>query len=250
MKLVIYEHPLNEKLRTFMRVEHLLQQVHNCKNLQYPFQPTAFFESLFALIELLERNDIRGDLGKELDRNEQSLVQWARHPQICNETLQQTLKKVVQLQNTLNKMGRICNQLKDDPFLASIRQRFSISGGTCHFDLPQLHFWIHLPPEKQAEHIQNWLMRLSPVEEALNISLNFIRERSEFTSLKAVGGFYQDNAEKIELLRIKYTPAYEAYPTVSGNKHRYTIRFMQLCEDHEHGSIKAEQDILFSLARC
>jgi cell division protein ZapD len=250
MNLVIYEHPLNEKLRIFMRVEHLFIQINNYKSIGHEFQYHAFFESLFALIELLERNDIRGELSKELERNEKSLVKWAQHPQICNDALQDTLKKVIQLQHSLSKMPRICHQLKDDLFLGSIRQRFAIPGGNCHFDLPQLHFWLHLPAEEQIEQINGWLEYLAPIEEAIDIILSFIRERSGFSSMKAIAGFYQDNTEKIELLRIQYTPAYGAYPTVSGNKHRYTIRFMRLNEKQEQGRACAEEDIIFSLARC
>ena len=76
MNLVIYEHPLNEKLRTFMRVEHLFVQINGCKSFQHESQYSSFFGSLFALIDLLERNDIRAELGKDLERNEQSLVKW------------------------------------------------------------------------------------------------------------------------------------------------------------------------------
>ncbi|MFT4925557.1 MAG: cell division protein ZapD [Phenylobacterium sp.] len=248
MNLVIYEHPLNEKLRTFMRVEQLFVQVNSCKDLQHEFQYVAFFDSLFALIDLLDRHDIRAELNKELEHNEQDLVKWAQHPQICNETLQGTLKKVVQLQNTLSKMGRFCNQFKEDPFLSSIKQRFAIPGGSCHFDLPQLHFWTHLGPEKHAEQINQWLIKLAPIEEAINITMSFIRERSPFLSLKAANGFYQSNTDHIELLRIKYTPSYGAYPTVSGNKHRYSIRFMKLCD--QQGRTGVEEDIIFSLSTC
>lgn len=250
MNLVIYEHPLNEKLRTFMRIEHLFMQLNHCKNFQSDYQYRPFFDSLFALMELFERNDIRVELGKELERNEHSLVKWAAHPQICNDTLQQTLKKVMQLQSTLSKMPRICSGLKEDPFLGNIRQRFAIPGGNCHFDLPQLHFWLHLPEQQQNARIDSWLKQLTTIEEAIGLILSFVRERNPFTSIKAPGGFYQDNAENIELLRIQYTPAYGAYPTVSGNKYRYAIRFMQLTDEQEQGRESAQQDVIFSLACC
>lgn len=248
MSLVIYEHPLNEKLRTFMRVEHLFAQIDNCKDLQYEFQPMGFFEALFALIEILERSDLRNDLSKELERSEQNLVKWAQHPQICNDVLQETLRKVVSLQSTLGKKHKVCSSLKEDPFLSSIRQRFTIPGGSCNFDLPQLHFWMQQTPQQKYQHIDNWLAQLKSTQQAINILLTFVRERGSFGSIKAKAGFYQDNTENIELLRIKYTPAYGAFPTVSGNKYRYAIRFMRLCD--ETGKINTDEDIMFSLARC
>ena len=248
MSLVIYEHPLNEKLRTFMRVEHLFTQINSCRALQHSFQSTAFFESLFALVDLLERNDLRGELTKELDRSETDLVQWAQHPQICNDTLQETLKKVIQLQNTLSKNPRVCNQLKEDPFLASIKQRFAIPGGNCNFDLPQLHYWLQFSIEEQQKQIDIWLAHLEPTQQALNLILAFVRERGSFETIKAPVGFYQNNTESIEMLRIKYTPAYGAFPTVSGNKYRYAVRFMRLCE--QSGKTAVDEEIMFSLACC
>jgi cell division protein ZapD len=248
MSLVIYEHPLNEKMRSFMRVEHLFSKIENCKNLQHEFQPMGFFEALFALVDLLERNDIRGELSKELERSENSLVKWAQHPEICNDALEETLKRVIALQSALSKKHRICTPIKDDPFLASIKQRFAIPGGHCNFDLPQLHFWMQLPPQEKSQQISGWLAHLASTHEAIALVLNFARERGTFSSIKAANGFYQDNTENIELVRIKYTPAYGAYPTVSGNKYRYAVRFMRLCD--QAGRTNVGEDIMFSLARC
>lgn len=248
MNLVIYEHPLNEKQRTFMRVEHLFGQLMSCKALQFDHQFQVFFDALFAMMDMLDRSDLRSDLVKELERNEQNLVKWAQHPQICNEVLQDTLRKVVNLQNTMSKKSKMCNSLKDDPFLESIRKRFTMPGPSCDFDLPQLHYWRQLPEQLKQTHVKGWLEQLSMTQEAITLIQTFVRERSGFVSTKAPGGFYQDNAENLDMLRIKYTPAYGAYPTVSGNKYRYAIRFMRLCD--EQGRTTVDEDVIFSLARC
>ena len=250
MNLVIYEHPLNEKLRSFMRVEHLFSQLASCRSFEHEFQQTGFFIALFALVELLERTDVRNDLTKELEKNEADLVKWSEHPDICNDALQVTLQKVVRLQDGLHSKQRICTPLKEHPFLASLRQRFSIPGGHCPFDLPQLHYWQQLDKEQQQQQVQSWMSHLNALEQAVNMVMTFVRERGQFGSLKAPEGFYQDNTGNLELLRIQYTPAYGAFPTVSGNKYRYAIRFMQLCDESDTGRANVSQDIMFSLAKC
>ena len=53
---LVYEHPLNEKVRTYLRVEYLFQQVHHQLALANESQQLGFFTSLFALIEVLDRN--------------------------------------------------------------------------------------------------------------------------------------------------------------------------------------------------
>ncbi len=248
MSLVIYEHPLNEKQRTFMRVEYLFGQLDSCRSLSHPFQLQVFFDALFAMVELLDRSDLRSDIAKELERNEHNLVKWSQHPEICNAALEETLRQVINLQNTLSKKEKVCNPLKDDPFLESIRKRFTMPGPSCDFDLPQLHFWMQLNPQDKKAQIDGWLEHLSSTREAIYLIQTFVRERSNFVNTKAPGGFYQDNSENLDMLRIKYTPAYGAYPTVSGNKYRYAIRFMRLCD--EQGRTTVDEDVMFSLARC
>jgi len=250
MNLVIYEHPLNEKLRTYMRVEHLFAQLNSCKKLEYEFQALSLFSALFALVDLLERSDVRNELTKELERTEKDLVKWAQHPDICDDVLQNTLKKVMQLQSGLHSKQRICTPIKEEPFLASLKQRFSIPGGQCDFDLPQLHYWLQLDSDQRNAKLEHWLAPLGAIEQAVNMVMTFVRERGQFSSVKAPEGFYQDTTGDIEMLRIKYTPAYGAFPTVSGNKYRYALRFMQLCDEADTGRANVKQDIMFSLAKC
>ena len=102
--------------------------------------------------------------------------------------------------------------------------------------------------EQKATQINDWLGYLETTRQAIELILTFVRERSNFTSIKAPRGFYEDKSENIELVRIKYTPAYGAYPTVSGNKYRYAIRFRKLCP--ENGNAGCDEDVMFSLACC
>ena len=59
----------------------------------------------------------------------------------------------------------------------------------------------------------------------------------------AKNGFYQANAENAELIRLKVDPAQDHYPTMSGHKSRFALRFLPLGE-LETG------DIPFQLACC
>lgn len=245
---LIYEHPLNEKMRVYLRLEHLFSQLTESSVLQLDYQHSAFFEALFSAIEILERNDIRGDLSKDLESTERQLVHWSQSPEIDDSLLSETLVKVIELQGTIAKLPRVCQQLKEDKFLMSLKQRFSIPGGSCAFDLPHLHFWLNQPLEQRDKDLQRWLSILSPLQQSLAILLTIIRSRGEFETISSDGGFYQGNAERVELLRIRYSPSIGAFPTVSGNKYRYAIRFMQLCDDQ--AKMAFEQTVQFDLASC
>lgn len=248
MSDIIYEHPLNEKIRTYLRLEFLLQQVQCLLTLADESQQQSFFTSLFALIEVMDRNDVRPDLIKDMERCESQLVLWSQHPSVSDSKLQTLLQAAVRMQSELLRSGKLLAGLKDDNFLAPLRQRFSFPGGCCYFDMPQLQYWFHLPMAERQTQAQGWLGQVELASQAISYVLNFIRERSQFQSVVADNGFYQQNAEQYEMLRIKYQAYQGIYPTVSGNKYRYAIRFMQLDADSARSAAATSQE--FQLACC
>ncbi|MEW9797232.1 cell division protein ZapD [Alteromonas sp. CYL-A6] len=246
----VLEFPLKEKVRNYLRVEQLLGLVKAAAKAQEPQFQFIFFEQLFVLLDLVERLDLRTDMLKDLDVHEKSLVYWSQHPKIDSEALEQTLKRLISLRERLKNASRFGSALKEDKLLSSIRQRFSIPGGACSFDLPNLHYWQHQPaPVKQAD-CARWLDTLSLLDDAVALSLSFLRERGTFTEQVAQNGFYQGAAEdKNELIRVRYACDQGYYPTLSGNKYRYALRFMYYAPEPSQPSA-VEQAVNFKLAIC
>ena len=245
---IVYEHPLNTKIRTYLRIEHLFTQLSGLRATEDEALQLSFFSTLFSLLDVLDRTDIKPDLLKDLERCESQLVQWSRHPAVSDQKLQPLLQQALHYQTDLLRCGKLAVPLKDDKFLAPLRQRFALPGGCCFFDVPQLQYWLKLPTSEQQQQISDWLAQLALTEQTLAFVLNFIRQRGEFTEMQAENGFYQQNAEQYELLRIKYSQACCSFPTVSGNRYRYAIRFMQLSE--QDGRSACSNDIAFQLACC
>ncbi|WP_026375949.1 cell division protein ZapD [Aestuariibacter salexigens] len=250
MQTAVYEFPLNEKVRNYLRVEQLFVRLQQGEQAQQGWQYISFFEAMFTLLDLLERLDIRNDILKDIDSHEKNLVQWSQHPQIDTEALQSALQRIIRLRERIKQAKKLGSELKDDRFLASIRQRFSIPGGTCSFDLPNLHYWFNQRSEIVQNNIQGWLSELSLVKESIQVALSFLRERGRFTQVTAQKGFYQGVADdRIELIRIISENNSGFYPVLSGNKYRYAIRFMWF--DAEPGKPPAvEQDVSFEMASC
>ena len=253
MTTILYEHPLNERIRNYLKLEQLFSQAYCCvkddaslENIQHNYQ--VFFSALFAIIDTLDRGDIRGDLIKDLEKLQQSLVVWSQAPNIDTSVLEDTLRETVALNSGLKSSTQIWCQLKEHKLLASLKQRFAIQGGSSSFDLPQLQFWLHQSNDIIHTDIKHWLALLDDIKCSLALVLKFIRQRAEFESLETESGFYQDNGEGLLLLRIKVAQSAQYYPTVSGNKFRYSIRFMLPCE--KDGRRYSNQATKFELARC
>ncbi|GGW94063.1 cell division protein ZapD [Alteromonas halophila] len=246
----VLEFPLKEKVRNYLRVEQLLRLMRSSARSQDPQLQFVFFEQLFVLLDLVERLDLRTDILKDLDVHEKSLVYWSQHPKIDSDALDQALKHLLAVRADLKSSTRFGIDLKDDKFLSGIRQRFAIPGGACAFDLPNLHYWLNLPADKRQHDFAGWLNSLKLLEDAVSLNMSFIRERGSFSRKTAENGFYQGAAEdKNELIRIKYQGDNNIYPTFSGNKYRYAIRFMRFVSDGDQSSA-TDADTPFSMAVC
>ncbi|MDD1791983.1 cell division protein ZapD [Enterovibrio makurazakiensis] len=227
----LYEHPLNEQVRVYLRLEYLLNQINQSSSLTGDTHWSVFFKSLFELAEILEQVQVKGDLAKDLEKQRSKLEAWLNVPNVDTEQLTQLLQESRRLQQVLLQAPRLGQALREDKFLSSIRQRFSIPGGTCSFDLPSLHHWLNLPLAHRQSDANTWTGSLKPLENALTFWLRLTRGGAALQPSIVINGFYQQDVEGATLLRIQISPDYNAFPLVSGHKSRFAIRFMPFDEN-------------------
>ena len=220
---VLFEHPLNEKMRTWLRIEFLIQQL----TVNLPIVDHAgalhFFRNVSELLDVFERGEVRTELFKELD-----------------------LQQLKAAGSVLISAPRIGQFLREDRLIALVRQRLSIPGGCCSFDLPTLHIWLHLPQAQRDSQVETWIASLNPLTQALTMVLDLIRQSAPFRKQTSLNGFYQDNGGDADLLRLNLSLDSQLYPQISGHKSRFAIRFMPL--DTENGQVPERLD--FELACC
>lgn len=243
---ILFEYPLNEKMRTWLRIESLLQQLHRNHSLTDMGSALTFFRAIADLMDVLERGDVRTELLKELERQQQKLLQWSNVPGVDMErihALRHQLKEHATVLMAAPRMGQI---LREDRLIGMVRQRISIPGGCCSFDLPTLHIWLYQPQELREQLVAGWLDSLAPLKTSLTMILELIRHSAPFRSQISLNGFFQDNASDADLLRLRIDLALQLYPQISGHKTRYAIRFLAL--DSENGQIP--QRLTFELACC
>jgi cell division protein ZapD len=243
---VLFEHPLNEKMRTWLRIEFLVQQL-NC-NLPVSDHASAlhFFRNIGDLLDVFERGEVRTELLKELERQQRKLKQWDEVPGVDKtriESLRQQLKNSGAVLMSAPRVGQV---LREDRLIGLVRQRLSIPGGCCSFDLPTLHMWLHAPQSQRDAQVNYWLESLEPMNQALNLILDLVRNSAQFRKQTSLNGFFQDNGEDADLLRLQLELNEQLYPQISGHKSRFAIRFMPL--DSENGQVPERLD--FELACC
>ncbi len=207
---------------------------------------SSFFRNAGDLLDVLERGEVRTDLVKELERQQRKLQSWAEVPGVDQERINELRHQLKQSSSTLMAAPRIGQFLREDRLIALVRQRLSIPGGCCSFDLPTLHIWLHMPQAHRDEQVASWLASLDPLVQSLSLILDLIRNSALFRKQTSLNGFYQDNGEDADLLRLRLDLAHQLYPQISGHKSRFAIRFLAL--DSEYGIVPERFD--FELACC
>ncbi len=240
-----FEHPLNEKTRIYLRVEALLNQLNVAAKFSDDMQHLIFFRSLFDLLEIFEQIQLKSELAKDIEKQRLSYRSWLDVEGVDQEMLQAILNEVDDAHRDLMGAERFGQSLKEDRFLSAIRQRFNLPGGSCCFDLPALHHWLHRPLEDKVSDANQWLGTLKPLAAALSLWLKLTRETGQFRSIDAVAGFYQSDADEANILRLEIPMTHGVYPMISGHKNRFAIKFIEF--DSGQASV---ENIDFTLAVC
>lgn len=250
MSVALYEFPLCEKVRNYLRLEQLFAQLKEAKSAESENQYLYFFEVLFNVIDLVDRLDLRTDFLRDIDSHERKLVHWSQHPDIDAQALELALQNLHRIGSEIKRNKKLGASLREERFLSNIRQRFTIPGGVTSFDLPSLFCWLKQNTTSKQQDMEQWLAQLDIIDNSLEMLLSFLREKSRFQDMVSASGFYQGTVEdKVELVRIQCDRASDIYPVVSGSRNRYGVKFMKL--DAASGTSGAVTDTIeFQLSCC
>ena len=248
-----YEQPLNERMRTMLRLEYLYRQLAWHVRQESPWSSHSAVSSLLDIMSVLTRGDVRGEILKELERQLYVLDRFQQSPQVDEGRLSTVLSQLGSLRRELVAAGpQYLQPLRDSEFLSMVRHRSAIPGGTCEFDLPDYSHWLRQEHQVRLPDLQRWISVIQPLCASVVELLFLIRETGETTDKVAAGGVYQHVLPRdtsASLLRISLPSEITLYPEISGGHHRFSIRFMEWRD----GTVRPAQttrDISFSLTVC
>lgn len=240
---IIYEHPLNEKIRSYLRIEYLAEQIVHYRTFDNSIGFKPFFDSLFSLAELVDRGEIKKELIRDLEFQKNSLKQWLNADDVDKEQLTKLLTQIESFCFLPAQPIKAQLFINNDPLLRQVKNKLALPGGGCHFDTPLLHYWQHLPPAVRQKDIECWIKPFQMTVDAVRFLLHLLRESVIFEEKTAFEGFFQSSCDKNQLLIIKLKLHQGCYPNISGYRNRYAIRFASWNEQPIH-------DIKFALACC
>jgi cell division protein ZapD len=250
---VVFEQPLNERMRSFLRLEFLYQQATYHNDTPTAWSSRAAVSSLLEILAITSRGDPKGDVLKDLERQMALLRDFQNRPGVDTTRLRSVIAKLGERRDALQASSTAAvAKLRESEFLSAIKHRSAIPGGTCEFDLPDYYHWLNLPGLTRQADFNRWFSALRPLCECVSDLLWVTRENARARAEVAHGGTYQLVFERdtpIQLLRITLPGDTELFPEISGSHHRCSIRFLRWT-DADSRPVQAGGDVKFVLTCC
>lgn len=250
--MILYEYPFQESVRTMLRLEQLFDRLGQLMVRDSAIDHHFALATLFEIMDVASRADLKSDLLKELERHKQQLLALRGNAQVAQQALDEVVQRIEHAFDALNQLpGKAGHALTSNEWLMSVRSRISIPGGTCEFDLPGYFAWQHRDPAIRRADLTQWVSTMMPLAQALQVLLQLLRESGVRQRVVASGGQYQQSlspGRTYQLMRVRIEPDTGLVPEISGHRLMVSIRMMRPEAD---GRLKpAMEDAAFDLSLC
>lgn len=250
--MILYEYPFNERIRTYLRLEHLFRRLVELMPRDHPVDHHFALVTLFETMDVAARADLKSDVLKDLERHKSQLAGYRENPSIAQDVLEDVIAQLDRCFTTLHEQpGKAGQPLTENDWLMSLRSRVGIPGGTCGFDLPAYYAWQHKPAEMRRQALGEWASTMAPLAESIQHLLKMLRDSGAPQKVMALAGQFQQNlpqGRSYNLLRLRIDPDLDLIPEISGNRLMISVRLMR---QGDGGKLQpANEDAAFELALC
>lgn len=250
--VILYEYPFNERIRTYLRLEHLYERLSTLVQREDALDHHFALHTLFEIIDVASRADMKSDVLKDLDKQKALLNSFRGNPAISEQALDQVVAQIDDHFARLSQLvGKTGHSLSENDWLMGIRSRVSIPGGTCEFDLPAYFDWQHKATADRQQDLVKWCATVQPLAEGIALLLQMLRDSGVSQRVVANGGQFQQNLPQgrtFQLLRLKLDHRLGLIPEISGNRLMVSVRLVSMgADDRLHATTS---DAAFDIALC
>ena len=248
---VIYEFPITNRVRSFLRFEHLIDKME--ASIDKQDNPLTTIQILHQLLELIRHNDVKSELIRHIRWQEQELQKFSDSSPVDQNKLEKIMKEKQEIIRELDDFVMPMSDYMNNHFLSSTKLRLSIPGGTCGFDLPELHAWLHFDNNVIIAELRIWFEPFQQLQRALKSTLGLIRTSAEFIRETAESGYYISDFPPRKhaycLIRISVEDNPKIHPEVSSGPRHFTVYFFEIA-NLKTRPCQTRQNVQFELARC
>ena len=85
--MILYEYPFNERIRTYLRLEHLFRRLGELVPRSHPIDHHYALATIFEVMDVAARADLKSDVMKDLDKQKLTLNGYRGNPAIAETVL-------------------------------------------------------------------------------------------------------------------------------------------------------------------
>ena len=241
----IYEQPIDERIRKFLRLENIYMKINNHMNIDSKYDAYSTLLNISDLFINLTRSEIKRDLISEIEAQKTRYQEYIKLDGADKIKLNSIMEKQNAILKTLHDLeANYLNVLKNDELLQTIIKHINTS-------CADLDYWLSRDHDFRKNQINLWLELIKPIENSIFFCLDLLRKSSETVEITAKDGMYlfrMDIEKKIRLLRVTMKTDNYFFPRISVGPQRATIAFMTI--DDNNKIIRLNQDINFVLDLC
>ena len=253
--MILFEFPLNERTRRLLRIEEIYKKFEfQLKNSHDYFEFSCFY-TLFEIVRLVSRSDIKIDFLQELARQEKKHLALTLTEGLKESQLDPT--KVISKVKIARKKLESINikpgfNFNNNLFLEEIKQRITSPGGLLNVDFAIFNDWAsHNTKKNKLKSFKIWAQPLMVFKEASAIILNILRNQCVTELIKLKSDKYQksiDPFKTFDLITIQVPKNLRIIPEINTNKYTVNIFFYHLNENFKKEPIKLNFEFNYALA--
>lgn len=248
--MILFEYPCNERIRSLLRVEHLFDRLFFFAEGEDVRHHQVSLATLFELLDISERSDLRGAIVQDLERQRAALAALRQHPGVDETRLNAMLDEIQKVYTELGAQGRVGQNLRDNEWLASLRGRLAVPGGSSPVDMPSFFSWQLKDYDERSRDLRDWIAPFMPLYRGLALILRLLRDSGHVRDMMARDGAYQEmlGGKTYQLLRVWVDGERRVFPEMSANKYLIWVRFASQGADLKPQPVVV--DIPFRMACC
>lgn len=254
MTSVMYEQPINELIRTCLRIEFCCQQFNHALRQHHAAAHLHALKMIIEIADIIDRPDLKGKFAQEYQRQLDQLHTFTNSPNIDPEKLTCTIDQLVDLNEKLNQhSGKLSRKLSDNKFIQYARQHLYSTYSAYAFDSPALTCWQQSDSPQREQQLKNWLSQCSLAIQCCFFLLEMTRKSNPAKRCVAERGFFERSLDpqfNWQLIRVESPLSNQYYPEISVGRHRLCIRFIELNTENTNTTCQTLTDITFQLACC
>lgn len=248
--MAVYEHPLNEKTRLFMRLSYLIKRFNFHLENPTPENCQAAIVVLLELYNLSSRLDVKSAALHVLDVQTQAVRSVESVEGVDTVRVKRILEKLEEKSKRLYSFrGQLGQHLKSHNFLNILKQRSSIAGGINDLDVPLFNHWLNLSEDQRVRDLREWARPYEIAFEAVELLMELVYQGMTTKEEVAPDGFYQATLSHeidYQIISIELGEDVAVYPEISAGKQRFSIRFVDASNLEEKGK-QIIEDVNFTL---